>query len=382
MNILFVITRADSVGGAHVHVRDLGMRLRADGHDVRVVTGRRGHFSEALEAAEIPAIACDPLQRSVHPWRDAAAVRALRRIVRAFRPDLVSTHSSKAGIVGRLACAAGGPPCLFTAHGWAFTPGVPEPQRAMYRSVERVMAPLAARIVCVSEHDRRIAEAAGIRSARLVTIRNGMPDVVDSLRANPGGGDAVRIVMVARLAPQKDQALLLRALAAIEGARLDLIGEGPTMEGVRGLARELGMEHRVSFLGHQDGVAEILAGCHIFALASHWEGFPRSTLEAMRAGLPVIVSDVGGAAEAVEHGVTGYVVPPGDLAAMRERVAELVGNAERRRELGAAGRRRYEAEFTFERMFAQTVEVYRSLVPEDHGKRLGTGGDEIGWAPD
>ncbi len=370
VKILFVITRADSFGGVQVHVRDLATRLLELGHEVRVVTGARGPFSDALAQRGISSVACPALQRAIHPLKDARAVIALRREINAFRPDIVSTHTSKSGIVGRLACALGGPPCLFTAHGWAFTTGVPEPRRSFYRVIERAMAPLATRIICVSEHDRQIAIAAGIKASRLVTIHNGMLDVPASSRADPGGGDPVRIVMLARLAPQKDHRTLLHAFAAVEGGHLDLAGEdGITSDAVRTLVHDLDLEDRVTFMGHQDDVAAVLAQSQIFALISHWEGFPRSTLEAMRAGLPVLVSDAGGAAEAVEDGVTGFVVSKVNIDETRDRLRALVASAERRRAMGSAGRRRYEEEFTFDRMFQQALDLYHEIVPafRSHG---------------
>ncbi len=287
---------------------------------------------------------------------------ALRAAIRAFRPDLISTHSSKAGWLGRLAGKATGIPCLFTAHGWAFTHGVPEPQRTVYRVLERATAPLATRIVCVSEHDRRIGIAAGMTKDRLVTIHNGMPDIPPNLRATPGAGGPVRIAMVARMDRQKDHGTLLRAIHGIAGVQLDLIGDGPSEASIRTLAQEIGVIDRVRFLGERKDVAEVLARAQVFALISHWEGFPRSTLEAMRAGLPVVVSDAGGAAEAVEEGVTGHVVPRGDVTTVRDRLASLVGNAPLRQEMGAAGRRRYEAMFTFDHMFQRTLGVYREIL--------------------
>ena len=133
MKILFIITRADSIGGAHVHVRDLSLRLLAIGHQVEVVAGGHGLFTTELARIGVPVRECASLQRSIDPRRDVRALAELRQTIRAARPDLVSTHSSKAGILGRLACAAGGPPCLFTAHGWAFTEGVAQPARWCYR---------------------------------------------------------------------------------------------------------------------------------------------------------------------------------------------------------------------------------------------------------
>ncbi len=362
MRIAFITTRSDTIGGVQIHVRDLAARLAKEGHEPLVITGEAGPYTEALTAAGIQSLACPELRREIHPAQDAHAFAALRGAIRAFEPDLLSTHSSKAGWLGRLVAKATGTPCLFTAHGWAFTYGVPEPRRTAYRVLERIVAPLTTKIVCVSEHDRRIGTAARMAPERLVTIHNGMPDVSASLRATPGDGDTLRIVMVARMDRQKDHATLLRAIRDIDGVHLDLIGEGPGEASVRALTREVGVANRVHFLGQRHDVAEVLAKAHLFALISHWEGFPRSTLEAMRAGLPVVVSDVGGAAEVVEDGVTGHVVPRGDVAAVRERLANLVSQAVLRREMGTLGRRRFEAAFTFDHMFARTLALYGEIL--------------------
>lgn len=362
MRIAFIITRTDTVGGAQIHVRDLATRLVKEGHEVLVITGEAGPYTDVLATAGVRTLACSALGREIRPIQDARAFATLRTVIRAFRPDLISAHSSKAGWLGRLAGKATGIPCLFTAHGWAFTHGVPEPRRSVYRVLERAAAPLAARIVCVSEHDRRIGVGAGMAPDRLVTIHNGMPDISPTERATPGASGPVRIVMVARMDRQKDHTTLLRALGGIAGAELDLVGDGPDAATVRALAKEVGVSDRVRFLGERSDVAKVLARAHVFALISHWEGFPRSTLEAMRAGLPVVVSDVGGAAEAVEDDITGYVVPRGDVAAVQARLAALIGDGARRERMGAAGRRRYEAAFTFDRMFERTLAVYQEVL--------------------
>jgi len=359
---MFVVTRADAIGGVQVHVRDVASALTERGHDVRVVAGRRGPFSEALRRAGVGETECPSLQRAIDPRQDARALRALRREIASFAPDIVSTHSSKAGILGRLACV-GGPPCLFTAHGWAFTEGVPARQRRVYREVERRLAPLAARIVCVSEYDRRIGIAAGIQPDRLVTIHNGMPDLSSAAgRADPGRDGPPRVVMTARFDRQKDHRTLLRAAARVDGVLLDLVGDGPDLRPMQELARELGLADRVRFLGHRDDVAAVLAQAHLFALISNWEGFPRSTLEAMRAGLPVVVSDVGGSAEAIVEGESGFLVPRGDVDAVADRLRRLAGDRVRRRRMGEAARHRYETEFTFSRMLERTLRVYHEVT--------------------
>jgi glycosyltransferase involved in cell wall biosynthesis len=359
---MFVVTRADAVGGAQIHVRDVAAALLARGHEARVVTGRRGVYSEILDGVGVPNEVCEPLQRAIQPGRDAAAVLALRRRFAAFAPDLISLHSSKAGIVGRLA-AAGRWPCLFTAHGWAFAEGISERRRGVYRALERALAPLAARIVCVSEHDRRLGVAAGIDSARLVTIHNGMPDVPPDQHADPGANaPAPVVVMVARFDHQKDHETLLRAVATVPSLRLDLVGDGPNQPAMERLAGELGVAERVRFLGQRRDVAAVLREAQVFALVSRWEGFPRSTLEAMRAGLPCLVTDAGGSAEAIVEGETGFVVPKGDAAIVADRLRRLADDADLRRAMGSAARRRYEANFTFERMFDRTLGVYRAVL--------------------
>lgn len=362
MRVMFVITRGDDLGGAQSYVRDLARRLAVDGHETLVVTGSSGALTDALAAAGIRSVRCDGLLRAIHPWHDTRAVVALGGIIRAFRPDLVTTHSSKAGTVGRLAARLAGTPCLFTVHGWAFNDGAAASRQRVYRWLERATAPLAERIICVSDHDRRIGEAAGLRASRLVAIHSGIPDVGSDLRACPGAAGPMRVVMVARFAPPKDHDTLLRTIGEVAGVELDLVGDGPGLPAAQALACQLGLAERVRFLGRRQDVPELLARAHVFVLSSRSEGFPLSTLEAMRAGLPVIVSAVGGAPEAVADGVSGYIVPRADVAALRDRLAALAADPARRAGIGAAARRRYEHRFTFDRMYAETLGVHQAVA--------------------
>ena len=361
MRLIFLVTRADTIAGAQVHTRELAKMLCDRSHDILVVTGASGPFSEALQQLEIPTFACVALQREINPLKDWQALVELRRIIRQFQPDVVTAHSSKAGILGRIACKLNSVPCIFTAHGWAFTEGVPQPTRTLYQFVERLLEPLASQIICVSEYDRAIGLGVGMNPRRLMTIHNGMPDIPLYLRADPTAGSPVRIATVARVDSQKDYPTLLKACQPITDIHLDLIGDGPQLAEMKDLAQSLGMADRVSFLGFRQDVANILAQAHIFTLISNWEGFPLSTLEAMRAGLPIVVSDVGGASEAIIEGETGYCVPRGDVLALRERLLALVTDPNLRHKIGQGSRQRYEAEFTFEHMFQQTFAVYKKL---------------------
>lgn len=364
--IAFVVTRSDLVGGAHVHVRDFATELHRRGVDVRVYAGGRGAFAEELAER---GIAYEPLRYLVHPirpWSDMKAYAEIRNALVRFEPQLVSTHSSKAGWLGRLAARSLGIPTLFTAHGWAFTEGVPWVQRRIYALAERMAALFTDRIITVSEYDRRIAESEGVaRGDKLLAVHNGMPDIDSSEHAEPGRSSP-KIVMVARFAQQKDHGLLLRALARNVDCpwSLELVGDGPLRGQTESEVARLGLSSRVKFLGTRADVAARLAGAQIFVLTSRWEGLPRSIIEAMRAGLPVIASDVGGVSEAVEDGKTGFVVPLRDEEALARRLRGLIENDGLRTTMGHEARLRYVERFQFSRMFATTFRVYESMLRE------------------
>jgi glycosyltransferase involved in cell wall biosynthesis len=364
MKIAFVITRADAVGGATVHVRDLSRALMAGGHQPTVVVGGTGMVSRELEECGIPVVSLRHLCRQVSPWQDVMAVRELAKAIKSIRPDLVSAHTAKAGCIARLACSGTGIPVLYTPHGWAITDRISRRQGWIYRLVERATAPLAAGIVNVCEYERKLALQYGIGSARRHrVIHNGMPEVAAGQRAWPGLNPP-HIVMVARFEAPKDHETLVEALGKVQHLRwsLSLVGEGPLQRPVRARVLALGMQGRVQFAGHTVQVAEALASAQMFVLSSRSEAFPRSILEAMRAGLPVVASDVGGVREAVTDGHNGYVVPKQSIESLAEALERLIGDAGERERMGANGRRRFEQRFTFGRMLTETVSLYQEVT--------------------
>ena len=243
-------------------------------------------------------------------------------------------------------------------------PGTPAVQAAVSKGLERLIGRFATKIITVSEYDRRFGLDARLATGnRLVTVHNGMPDVGATLRADPSRVPP-RLAMVGRFEPQKDHATLLRALGELRDHawELDLIGDGPLRREMESLAESLGIGQRIRFLGQRTDVDRLLAQAQVGVLVSKWEGFPLSILEAMRAGLPVVASDVGGVAEAVQNEVTGYVVRRGDIRQLRDRIAAVLGSPDLRIRLGAHGRARYEQHFTLDRMVAKTLAVYREVL--------------------
>lgn len=373
MRIAYIVTRSDPIGGAQIHVRDLTRAMRERGHEAAVIAGGAGPFTTDLQAQGIPTVVLRHLVAPIAPVKDARALHEIRAVLRDLGPDLLSTHSSKAGILGRVVARSLGLPAVFTAHGWAFTPGIPTFQAALYRRIERIAAPLASRIITVSNFDRELALAVGIGSdQQVITVHNGMPDVKSELRADPGR-HPVRLLMVARFEPQKDHPTLLRALSGLREHewKLDLVGDGPLLPEMERLSRELEISQRVRFWGQRLDVDARLAEAQICLLISNWEGFPRSILEAMRAGLPVIASQVGGIGESVVDEETGFLVGRGDVELLRTRLERLLVDAELRRRLGAAGRARYEHHFTLGHTVAKTLAVYQQVLAEQQSAHDG-----------
>jgi glycosyltransferase involved in cell wall biosynthesis len=364
LKIAYVVTRSDLIGGAQVHVRDLASALPRHGHEAVVLIGADGPYVDALCEAGVQVVTLRHLGAAINPGRDILALREIHSTLKALRPDLVSAHSSKAGILARAAARVLRIPIVFTAHGWAFTPGIPKWEAGIYRWIERLAAPLATRIITVSEFDRRLAVGLGVaRDAQVVTVHNGMPDVAAHLRADPGRSP-VRVAMIARFEPQKDHTTLFRALAGLldEHWQLDLIGDGALLPEAQAMVRDLGLSERVQFWGQRMDVAQRLAEAQVATLISNWEGFPRSILEAMRAGLPVVASGVGGIGESVQDQETGFVVAQGDVEGLRSRLRQLLADPELRRRMGRSGRERYERHFTLAHTVEKTLAVYDGIM--------------------
>jgi glycosyltransferase involved in cell wall biosynthesis len=348
-------------GGAQAYVLDV-LRAFMDRFDSVLGAGEEGHLTDAARGLGIPVHVAPSLGFPVRPWQMAVAVPRLARLIRSTGADLVSAHSTWAGLAGRVAAHRCGVPAIFTAHGWPFAGGVGHARRLAAVPLERMAARRCRRIIVVCDADRHLALQRKIAPAeKLVTVRYGVHDAPE--RADPGASASPVVAMVARFEPQKDYACLLRALASVSGSwRAVLVGDGPTRPAAESLTRDLGLADRVTFLGSRDDVATVLSSAHLFALATRWEGLPLTILEAMRAGLPVVASNIAGVGEAVADGESGFLVRARDPRELGRRIGQLCRDAALRARMGAAGRRRYEGEFTFERMLHATGTVYEDAL--------------------
>lgn len=360
--LLMIITKGD-LGGAQTHLYDLCRHIKEQ-YDVHVIIGEDGPLYEKLQQISIAVHIIPSLNRYLSSQHDLQAFKEISSLIKQLKPDLVAAHSSKAGILGRISAARLGVPCVFTAHGWAFTEGVSPFKRFVYRTAESWVARRTDRIICVSDYDRNLALNNQVASPeKLVIIHNGISMAEKSNNVKPG--KELRLIMVARFCEPKDHKLLLQAVAGINTERafiLQLVGEGPNLVKSQELAQQLGIAHKVEFLGPRRDVPALLQQADIFILSSRWEGFPITILEAMQTGLPVLCSDVGGCKEAVLEGNTGFLVPRGDLLTMQKRLLELIENEPLRLQMGAAGYNRFVDHFTVDKMVEKTRAVYRDVL--------------------
>ncbi|HIV70872.1 MAG TPA: glycosyltransferase family 4 protein [Candidatus Aquabacterium excrementipullorum] len=355
--MLQIITLSE-MGGAQRHVFDLIRTLRPRVH-MTLVVGAHGWLEEQVRAIGVDCHVLPNLARSVNPWRDLQALTQLVRLIRESEPDLVHLHSSKAGLLGRIAARIVGVPAVFTAHGWGFKPGVPLRRRYAVFVAEALAARLAARIICVSSYDFKLAaQSRFFPRHRLVAIQNGVADNAPMRR--PRGDGACRFVMVARFQEPKLQRLLLSAFARLNApdTQLWFFGAGPAFDAVQ--AHASGMA-RVTFWGNQDNARDRLAECDVLVLLSAYEGLPLSIIEAMQVGLPVVASRVGGVPELVVHGSNGLLVDNEDEDAVVTALRELAMSAERREAMGEAGRARYLKQFSLASMAERVHHQYADI---------------------
>lgn len=367
--ILYIVTRAEH-GGAQTHVFRLAASMRQN-FEVAVATGEEGYLTKACRDVGITVYVVPHLQREIRPIADMRAFWNLYLLVRSLRPDLIHTHTFKAGFLGRLVAWLLKVSSVYTLHSWLFgTPAMPRAWSALAGPCERLAASWCQGLITLSDGGAVLLRKYRIYSdSKVVTIRNGIPDCSERQRGNT---PVAKVIMVARFTKVKEHDVLLRAFAKIcRGPRLLLVGDGPTRPACEKLASELGITDRVEFLGSRDDVASLLASAQLFVLASKYEMCPMSILEAMRAGLPIVASDVDGASEAIQDRESGLLVPSGSVDRLAKALTLLVDDADLRTRLGRGARMRFEQRYLFEQQLALTSAFYRNVL--SRSQQLATG---------
>lgn len=383
MKICHVITRL-IIGGAQENTILTCRGLVERGHEVILAagseTGPEGSLWDAARACGARLIPLQHMRRAVGLMVDWKARPELIELFRREQPDVVHTHSSKAGILGRSAAyAARAPRIVHTIHGMSFNRTQPAAVRATYRWLERKAGRYTDAFITVADAmiDQSVAAGLGLRE-RFTTIRSGLdtslfaPSPSERERYRQAWGindDEVVVGTVARLFQNKGYDEILAAMPAmIAGCprlRFVWVGDGKHRARYESRLERLGLRSRVRLLGlvAPDQVASILHGFDIILHASRWEGLPRAIVQGLLSGLPAVSFDNDGAPEVVIHGETGFLAPYGDTACMAAGVVALARDTRLRQRLGAAGRARCLTEFEWRRMAEAIEAVYLRLSP-------------------
>lgn len=381
IRVLRIIARLNVGGPAH-HVSILSGLLDPSRYETLLATGHLGPGEASLiQVAERYGVRphiLSSLGPELSPRNDGRALTDLIRLMRTFRPDIVHTHTAKAGIVGRAAAllAPGDRPVVVhTYHGHVLEGYFGPVRSTVYRVLERAAARSSDCLIGVSQATvddlvrLRVSPHSAFRVVPLgldLAPFLGLSDSEGSnLRSQLDLGDDLLATFVGRLVPIKRVDLLIKAVAHARsrGAplRLAVVGDGPLRVPLERLADELGVGPFVSFLGYRRDMTSVAAATDIGVLASDNEGTPVSLIELAAAGRPVVATDVGGVAEVVTPD-TGLLVAPGDAAGVGNAVARLVASPADRARMGRSGREHVASRFSSTRLVADLDTVYQELL--------------------
>jgi glycosyltransferase involved in cell wall biosynthesis len=383
MRIAHVITRL-ILGGAQENTllccEDL---MRTYGDDLLLVTGPplgpEGSLLERARAGGVPTEVIPQLRRAIHPWRDLVSYFRIKRILRRFRPEVVHTHSAKAGILGRAAASALGVPVIVHGvHGAPFHPYQGRLARAFFRACECWAARRCHAFVSVADAMTELMVQAGVdQREKFTTIYSGME--VEPFRNATLHRDRVRrelgyepqhvvIGKVARLFRLKGHADVIEAAGAVVRAqpnvRFLFVGDGILAHPLRARIAALGLQEHFQFTGlvPPERVSELIGAMDIVVHASLREGLARVLPQALIAGIPAVSYDIDGAREVVLPEVTGLLVSPQDVEGLGASMGRLAADPALRQRMGVEGQARWTAVFHHERMSADLRTLYERLL--------------------
>ena len=379
VKVCHIITRL-IVGGAQENTILSCARVDQRQYDTRLITGpqtgREGSLHGEARALGVSIAIVPTLVRELSPANDLRALPALVRLLRAEGPDIVHTHSSKAGILGRAAAwLAGVPRVVHTVHGWSFHDYMSPIRHHAYIVLERAMARRTDRLIVVTHRDRHKGLAARVgRPAQYLLVRSGVDltpfrDARESpaaVRATLGvPADARVIGSVIRLSAQKDPLTLVRAAAVVLRTLPDvywiIVGDGLLRGEVEALAERLGIRDRICLTGIRRDIPALMRAFDVFVLSSLWEGLSRVIPQAMASGVPIVASAVDGTSDAIEDGVSGMLVPLASPDALAQRTIEILTNPLLAKKLTESGQGRAQ-EFELTTMIRQLEALYDELA--------------------
>lgn len=369
MKILIGMTRSDTMlSGSFRHIVQIGERFRKAGCEVAYVIGKNGPVCDYLTARGFRLYQLPALERDLSPAKDFLSLLSLIKIVLQFNPDICSWHTAKIGALGRIASALTFKRSFYVPHGVPFFESRFNNGYKKYRFLEKLLSYLPAKIVGVCAFDTEQYLRLGLSKRKAITIHNGMPAVpLNQSTPATRRGERCIFLTAARFENQKDYETLAKAVRHLEQKcpgqyELHIYGCGQKEDSIRDMFR--GMSDRVFFKGYIEDLTVALKEADVFVLSSHWEGLPRSIIEAMSCRLPVIATDVGGVKELISDEYSGYLIRPLDDEGLARAMATYVESESLWRAHAERSYARFKSEFTLEKMLDRYMQVYLPQVSE------------------
>ncbi len=378
--ILRIITRL-SVGGSSIHTILLTAHLDKGDFKSILVKGcegkDEGDLEDLLRTKEIQPIFIPQLVREISLRRDLVTFWRLYKLMLRERPDIVHTHSAKAGTLGRLAAKLAGVPIIIhTFHGHLFRGYFGPTKSRVVILAERLLALLSTKIIAVTQSQKE--ELFRYRIAplnKLVSIPLGLElDSLQNLEREKGmfrselglNGDDALLGSIARLVPVKGHSFLFRAAKKVIGAypkaKFIIIGDGPLRSDLENLTRELDIQRNVIFCGFRKDLRKIYADLDIVILTSLNEGLPVAVIEAMASKKPVIAFEVGGVRDLIDPDVSGISIPFGEIDSLADSILFLLRNPAQRDRLGRNGQRKVYPRLNYQRLIGDVERLYYELL--------------------
>ncbi len=373
--VLRIITRL-AVSGVSTHVTLVNQELTKRGWETLLVYGRvqPDELEIDLPIAGVRTAHLPELARPIDPRSDARAAAGILRLIRRFRPDIIHSHHSKAGLLGRSTAILAGIPRVHTFHGHVFEGYFGSRSSAAIVATERILAMRTSHLIALSPRQREDILQRGIGRADRFSVvplgldlaRFGAGDKLSSRDRLGVSQDITAVVMIGRLVPIKRVDRLLRAFAIAYSQRPDLrlfiIGDGSERMGLEAQAAAAGLAAAVTFCGWRSDTEDWYAAADIVALSSDNEGTPLSLIEAAAASRPVVATDVGGVRDVVSHGESGLLVEAQDESGLASALVRLASDRLLAQRLGQAGPGTAQ-QFGIGRLTDDLERLYCSLIP-------------------
>ncbi|WP_164824316.1 glycosyltransferase family 4 protein [Paenibacillus elgii] len=360
-------------GGVLTHLTQLAENLDADVFEQSFILSSKKNstLSQTNSFLGHPLFIVD-MARTISPWADLQSLFQIIKILKTNKFDIIHCHSSKAGVLGRMAAYMTGCKIIYyTPHSFSFNIFNSKLKNAIYAFIEKIMTLFTTKVICVSAGEFYLALQMKVSNEKKMVVipngvelkKKGMTREKKNLLEIKGITYSKKVIgFVGRLSIQKNPEMIVRAIEKIkmDDVLLLIMGTGPLEKSLTELVNLLGVSDKILFLGEISNVREVLGYCNIFVSTSLWESMPYAILEAMEEEIPVIATEISGVTDIVKNNITGILVPPNDYERLASIIEELLPDSDKQKKLTQNAKEIINQEYNIENMIEKLKNLYLS----------------------